>query len=86
MNIGAYVPGTNLEFDVAVQARPRIVQFLQQDAAAPLKLEQSVRQLSELSAWIEQLEKALRRRRRSPGPPPPPPNELGDHAQIRLST
>ncbi|HEX4054038.1 MAG TPA: FliI/YscN family ATPase [Tepidisphaeraceae bacterium] len=60
VNIGAYVPGTNLEFDVAVQARPRIVQFLQQDAAAPLKLEQSVRQLAELSAWIEQLEKALR--------------------------
>ena len=60
VNIGAYVPGTNIEFDLAVQARPRIVQFLQQDAAAPLTLEQSVGQLAELFAWIEQLEKALR--------------------------
>jgi flagellum-specific ATP synthase len=60
VNIGAYVPGTNLEFDVAVQARPRIVQFLQQDAGAPQKLEQSVRQLADLFAWIDQLEKALR--------------------------
>lgn len=60
VNIGAYVPGANMEFDLAVQARPRIVQFLQQDSGAPLALEQSVRQLAELFAWIEQLEKALR--------------------------
>jgi FliI/YscN family ATPase len=60
VNIGAYVPGANLEFDLAVQARPRIVQFLQQDSNAPLKLEQSVKQLGELSAWLDQLEKALR--------------------------
>jgi len=60
VNIGAYVPGANLEFDLAVQARPRIVQFLQQDSASPLKLDQSVKQLGELSAWIDQLEKALR--------------------------
>jgi flagellum-specific ATP synthase len=60
VNIGAYVPGNNLEYDVAVQARPRIVQFLQQDAAAPMKLEQSARQLAELSTWIDQLEKALK--------------------------
>jgi FliI/YscN family ATPase len=60
VNIGAYVSGNNIEFDVAVQARPRIVQFLQQDAAAPMALEQSVRQLAELVAWIEQLEKSLR--------------------------
>jgi len=39
--------GANLEFDLAVQARPRIVQFLQQDSASPLKLEQSVKQLGE---------------------------------------
>jgi FliI/YscN family ATPase len=60
VNIGAYVPGANLEFDLAVQARPRIVQFLQQDSNAPLKLEQSFKQMTELSAWIDQLEKALR--------------------------
>jgi outer membrane murein-binding lipoprotein Lpp len=42
-----------------VQARPRILKFLQQEATAPMKLEQSAKQLAELSAWIEQLEKTL---------------------------
>jgi FliI/YscN family ATPase len=60
VNIGAYVPGANLEFDLAVQSRPRVVQFLQQDAASPQTFEQTTKQLGELSAWIEQLEKALR--------------------------
>ncbi len=60
VNIGAYVPGANAEFDLAVQARPKIVQFLQQDSAAPTTLEQSAKQLAELTVWIEQLEKALK--------------------------
>jgi FliI/YscN family ATPase len=59
VNIGAYVAGVNLEFDLAVQARPRILKFLQQEATAPMRLEQSTKQLAELSAWIEQLEKTL---------------------------
>ena len=54
-----YVPGANLEFDLAVQSRPQIVQFLQQDSASPLKMEQSVKQLADLHAWIDQLEKAI---------------------------
>jgi len=68
VNIGAYVPGANLEFDLAVQSRPRIVQFLQQDSASPLKLEQTVKQLGELSMWIDQLEKALRAQAAKPRP------------------
>src|SRR5215210_3237801 len=32
VNIGAYVAGVNLEYDVAVQSRPKIVQFLRQEA------------------------------------------------------
>ncbi len=60
VNIGAYVPGVNMEFDMAVQSRPRILQFLQQDSNSPLKMEQSVTQLTELSLWLDQLEKALR--------------------------
>jgi FliI/YscN family ATPase len=59
VNIGAYVVGVNPEFDLAVQARPRILKFLQQEATAPTTLEQSRNQLAELSAWIEQLEKSL---------------------------
>jgi len=60
VNIGAYVPGANPEFDLAVQSRPKIVQFLQQEPTAPCTLEQSRRQLADLVAWIEQMEKALK--------------------------
>src|SRR6476469_6777720 len=60
VNIGAYVPGANVEFDVAVQARPRILDFLRQEAGSPATLEQSRKQAIDLAAWIDQLEKALR--------------------------
>ncbi|HXE53037.1 MAG TPA: FliI/YscN family ATPase [Tepidisphaeraceae bacterium] len=60
VNIGAYVPGVNLEYDVAVQARPRINSFLQQDAATACTLAESKKQLFELTNWIDQLEKALK--------------------------
>ena len=60
VNIGAYVPGANMEFDLAVQSRQRIVQFLQQEAGSPQTFEQTIKQLAEVSAWLDQLEKALR--------------------------
>lgn len=60
VNIGAYVPGANLEYDLAVQARPRILAYLQQDSAAPCKLEDAKRQLFELISWIDQLEKVIK--------------------------
>jgi flagellum-specific ATP synthase len=60
VNIGAYVAGVNLEYDVAVQARPKIAQFLQQEPTAVSTLEQSKKQLAELTAWIDQLERALK--------------------------
>jgi len=60
VNIGAYVSGVNADFDAAVQARPKILQYLQQDAKAPATMEQSRKQLIELGNWIEQIEKAIR--------------------------
>jgi flagellum-specific ATP synthase len=60
VNIGAYVPGANAEFDLAVQARPRIVQYLQQEPTAPVTLEQARKQLFDLVAWIDQMEKAIK--------------------------
>jgi flagellum-specific ATP synthase len=60
VNIGAYVPGVNGEFDAAVQSRPKILQYLQQDSKSPATLEQSRKQLIELGAWIEQMEKGIR--------------------------
>jgi len=60
VNIGAYVQGVNPEFDLAVQARPKILQFLQQDSGAPSSFEQTRRDLVNLVAWIDQLEKTIR--------------------------
>ena len=60
VSIGAYVAGANLENDLAVQARPRILQYLQQDSKSPSTLEQSRRQLLELAAWIDQMERAIK--------------------------
>jgi flagellar biosynthesis/type III secretory pathway ATPase len=59
VNVGAYVPGINREFDLAVQARPRIIAYLRQDSAAVVSASESKRQLVELSQWIEHLETKL---------------------------
>jgi FliI/YscN family ATPase len=69
VNIGAYVPGVNLEYDLAVQGRPKIAQFLQQEPTVACALEQSKKQLAELSAWIDQLEKALKAQAAKPRQP-----------------
>ena len=57
VNIGAYVPGVNLEFDLAVQARPRIIEFLRQESQAPVSMEETTKQLTDLVAWIDQAER-----------------------------
>ena len=60
VNIGAYVPGANLEYDLAVQARPKINSYLQQDAAQSCTLAESKKQLFDLLNWIDQIEKVLK--------------------------
>jgi flagellum-specific ATP synthase len=60
VNIGAYVQGINPEFDLAVQARPKIVQFLQQDPGQPATLEQAKKNVTDLAAWVEQMDKLIR--------------------------
>lgn len=60
VNIGAYVRGANPQFDLAVESRPRIIQYLQQEAQAPVTMEQSKRQLFDLCLWIDTAEKLLK--------------------------
>jgi FliI/YscN family ATPase len=60
VNIGAYVPGVNLEYDLAVQMRPQITLYLQQDAKQPVTIEQARKQLLDLLAVIEHHERLLR--------------------------
>ncbi len=60
VNIGAYVPGVNFDFDLAVQTRPRILQFLKQDSSQPCTREEAKRQLAELVQYVEQVERTIR--------------------------
>jgi flagellum-specific ATP synthase len=60
VNIGAYVQGANPEFDLAVQTRPRIVEYLKQEPNAPSDLQTARKQLMELFNWIEQMEKSIK--------------------------
>ncbi len=60
VNIGAYVPGVNTDFDLAVQARPKIVTFLQQESSQPVPLDIARRNVIDLANWIDNMEKALR--------------------------
>jgi FliI/YscN family ATPase len=70
VNIGAYVPGVNLEFDLAVQMRPKIIQYLQQEPQSPSNLDQSKKQLQELYALVERTELALKNAQaKRPGQP-----------------
>ena len=60
VNIGAYAPGANPEYDLAVQARPKIQDYLRQEAGSPSNLEQSRKELTALCAWIDQMDKVLK--------------------------
>ncbi len=64
VNLGAYVPGVNIDFDLAVQARPKIVAFLKQSSSEAVALQATERQLAELVAWIDQVERKLRGKQR----------------------
>jgi len=60
VNIGAYAPGVNLEFDLAVQMRPQILNYLKQDSRAPVTLEQAKKQLMDLMGVIDHHERLLK--------------------------
>jgi FliI/YscN family ATPase len=59
VNVGAYVPGVNREFDLAVQCRIKILEFLKQSSTSAIEFGQSQRNLAELAKFIEQAERKL---------------------------
>jgi FliI/YscN family ATPase len=73
VNIGAYVSGVNPEFDLAVQSRPKITQYLQQSSGTLSNLEQARKELSALVATIDQLDKAIKAQGAKPAPRPAGP-------------
>ncbi len=64
VNVGAYAPGTNVEFDVAVRLKPAIDTFLTQGIGEQVDFERTCATLVELGDKIEQ-----ERRRLSGGAP-----------------
>ena len=60
VNIGAYVPGNNLTYDLAYKSREKITEFLKQDAGGAETMESSKKKLVELNGWIDQFEKLVK--------------------------
>lgn len=61
VNIGAYAAGSNPEFDLVIQMRPVIEEFLRQKVADGVDFETARTTLLELAARIERTEMALRK-------------------------
>ena len=57
VSIGAYVPGIDREQDVAVMARPKIIEFLKQETPTPFA--DAAGQLDFLIQWIDQIDKTV---------------------------
>jgi len=53
VSIGAYVPGANVDYDVAVQTRAAVTAFLQQDRAVRTTFEESATALQQLAQVCE---------------------------------
>jgi flagellum-specific ATP synthase len=64
VSIGAYVPGTSLEYDLALECRPAINTFLTQERAARCTFEESATALCALGETIEKAEQGLRRKKK----------------------
>jgi len=62
VNINAYVPGQNLENDLAIRCHGRITAFLRQDIADSRTMEQSRKELFDLVAWIDEQERQIGRK------------------------
>jgi FliI/YscN family ATPase len=62
VNIGAYVAGANAEYDLAVAARPKITEYLQQASNEPCDLPTARRQLFDLAAWIDLAQKGIEKK------------------------
>lgn len=72
VNIGAYATGTNPEFDLVIQMRPVIEEFLRQRVEEGVDFESSKGALMELSARIAKTEVMLRKSGSSTEEPRPP--------------
>jgi len=59
VSIGAYVRGTSIRNDVALETRDRVVAFLQQSMKEPCTLPQARQKVIELANWARQVQQTL---------------------------
>jgi flagellum-specific ATP synthase len=52
IQLGAYVAGSNPQLDAAIQARPRILDFLRQEPGAGSPLDETLRRMGEIAAAL----------------------------------
>ena len=52
IQLGAYVAGTNPSLDASIKARPKIIDFLRQDASQASSLDQTLQQLGAVAAQL----------------------------------
>jgi flagellum-specific ATP synthase len=71
VNLGAYVPGTNIDFDLAIQAKSAIDAFLQQPIEQGCSWQQMREELSGLQDTIDKTARTLSRRPQQPPPAQP---------------
>ncbi len=76
VNLGAYAPGSNPEFDLAIQTRPAILAFLKQPMTEGVNLEESRAALFALWDQIQETESRLSKSKRTVAPP----SASGPHA------
>jgi FliI/YscN family ATPase len=69
VSIGAYVRGTNVRNDTALETRDRILAYLQQSPKDPCTLAQARQKLVELAIWIKQVQLALEAQARAKASP-----------------
>lgn len=67
VNVGAYAPGTSVEFDVAVKLKPAIDMFLRQDMRERAEFDSTGSRLKELAAQIQAARTQLSAMRKSAG-------------------
>ncbi|HEX4793585.1 MAG TPA: FliI/YscN family ATPase [Humisphaera sp.] len=65
VSIGAYARGSNLKNDMALEARDRILNYLQQSPTDPSTLEVARQQVIDLANWLKQVQQALEAAARS---------------------
>ena len=53
INLGAYASGANPKLDAAIRLRPRLLDFLKQDAAQHAPFEQTMSQMRDLAKMTE---------------------------------